>query len=74
MLNFFTRALIKKQMKGLPEAEVEKVLTLLEKNPEFFKKMADAIQAKTKNGMSQEDAAKEFAQENAKELAQLLSK
>ncbi len=74
MLNFFTRALIKKQMKGMPEAEVEKVLTLIEKNPEFFKKMADAIQAKTKTGMSQEDAAKEFAQENAKELALLLGK
>ena len=74
MLNFFTKSLIKRQMKGMPEAEIEKVLTIIEKNPTFFKKMADTVQAKTKKGMSQEDAAKEFAQENAKELAEILGK
>ena len=74
MLNFFTRALIKRQMKGMPEAEVDKVLTLVEKHPEFFKKMVEAIQQKMKTGISQEDAAKEFAQENAKELKELLGK
>ena len=72
MLNFFTKALIKKQMKGMPEAEIEKVLTIIEKNPEFFKKMVEAIQVKTKTGMSQEDAAKQFAEENKDELKKIL--
>jgi len=73
MLNFLTKALIKKQMKGMPEGEVDKILTIFEKNPEFFKKMATEVQAKVSKGMSQEDAAKEFALENQDALKTLLS-
>ena len=74
MLNFFTKALIKKQMKGMPEAEIEKVLTIIEKNPDFFKKMITNVQEKVKQGMSQEDAAKQFAQEHGGELKDILGK
>ena len=72
MLNFFTRALIKKQLKGMPEAEVEKMLTLIEKNPDFFKKMAEDVQKKIKGGMGQEEAAKQFAEEHKDELKGIL--
>ena len=74
MLNFFTKALIKRQMKGMPEAEIEKIFTIIEKNPDFFKKMAESVQAKMKQGMSQEDAAKKFAEENKVELENILKK
>ena len=74
MFNFFTKALIKKQLKGVPEAEVDKILLMVEKNPQFFKKMVDYTQAKIKSGMSQEDAAKQFAEENEKELKEILGK
>ena len=74
MLNFFTKALIKRQMKGMPEAEIEKIFTIIEKNPDFFKKMAESVQAKMKQGMSQEDAAKKFAEENKAELENILKK
>ena len=74
MLNFFTRTLIKRQLKGMPEAEVEKMLTIIEKNPDFFQKMALEVQAKIKKGMSQEDAAKQFAEEHAKDLKEILGK
>ena len=72
MLNFFTKALIKKQMKGMPEAEVDKLLEIFEKNPDFFTKMASAVQEKMKAGKSQEDAAKEFAMENKDTLKGML--
>ena len=58
MLNFFTRALIKRQLKHLPEAEVDKLLAVIEKNPDYFQNMATEIKAKMDKGMSQEDAAK----------------
>ncbi len=58
MLNFFTKALIKRQMKGVPEAEINKIFEMIEKNPDYFKQMAEQIQAKMKQGMSQEEAAK----------------
>jgi hypothetical protein len=58
MLNFFTRALIKRQLKHLPEAEVDKLLAVIEKNPDYFQKMATEIKKKMDSGMSQEEAAK----------------
>jgi hypothetical protein len=74
MLNFITKALIKKQLKGVPEAEVEKLLTIIEKNPEFFKMMAEEVQKKVKAGMSQEEAAKQFANEHGAEMKEILGK
>ena len=71
-MNFFTKMLIKKQLHGMPEAEVEKLITLIDKNPEFFKKMIEGVQQKTKNGMSQMDAAKQFAEENKEEMKKIL--
>ena len=58
MLNFFTRALIKRQLKHLPEAEVDKLLSVIEKNPDYFQTMATEIKKKMDSGMSQEEAAK----------------
>ncbi len=64
MFNFFTKALIKKQLKGkVPEAEMEKLLEVIEKNPDFFQQMVAYVQDKVIKGMSQEDAAKSFMQE-----------
>lgn len=72
MLNFFTKALIKRQLKGVPEAEVDRILTIVDKNPDFFQKMAKYIQEKSATGMSQEDAAKAFATEHGEELKSIL--
>jgi preprotein translocase subunit SecA len=40
------------------EAEINKIFEMIEKNPDYFKQMAEQIQAKMKQGMSQEEAAK----------------
>lgn len=48
--------MLKRQMKGVPEAEQDRIFTLIEKNPDFFMKIAQEVQEKTKGGMSQQDA------------------
>ena len=74
MLNFFTKALIKRQLKDVPEAELEKIFEMIEKNPDFFKNLALSIQEKMKTGMSQEDAARAVMEESGGELKGLMGK
>jgi hypothetical protein len=54
--NFLIKQMLKRQMKGVPEAEQERIFTMVEKNPDFFMKIAEQVQEKTKGGMSQQDA------------------
>ena len=57
----FQRFLLKKmmaaQLKGVPPAQQEKILDMIEKNPDFFKKIAEEVQAKVKAGKSQQAAS-----------------
>ena len=75
MFNFFTKALIKKQLKGkVPEAEMDKMLEMIEKNPDFFKQLAGSIQEKMKLGMNQEEAAKAVMAEQGEEVKKAFGK
>ena len=75
MLNFFTKALIKKQLKGkVPEAEMDKMLEMIEKNPDFFKQLAGSIQEKMKQGMTQEEAAKAVMTEQGEDVKKAFGK
>ena len=73
MLNFFTKALIKRQLKDVPPAQLEKMFEIIEKNPDYFKQMAESIQAKMKQGMSQEEAAKATMEEGGDEMKKIMS-
>jgi hypothetical protein len=59
MFNFLMKKMLKSQMKGLPEAQQELILAMFEKDPQFFKQMADEIKEKTKQGKSQQQASME---------------
>lgn len=72
MLNFFTKALIKRQLKDVPQAELDKIFEMIEKNPDFFKQMAELIQAKMKTGMSQEEAAKAVMAEGGEDMKKVM--
>lgn len=72
MLNFFTKALIKRQLKDVPQTELDKIFEMIEKNPDFFKQMAESIQAKMKTGMSQEEAAKAVMQESGEDMKKVM--
>lgn len=74
-MNFFTKMLIKKQLKGkVPEAEMDKMLEMIEKNPDYFKQMAISIQEKMKAGMSQQDAAMAVMKQDGDTLRSMLGK
>lgn len=70
----FKEFLMKKMLKsqGVPEDQVEKVLAIVEKNPELFKKIAAEIQEKMKSGMDQQAAAMAVMQAHQEELKKIL--
>ena len=41
--DFLTKQLLKKQLKGVPEDQQEKIMTLIQKDPEFFKVIGEKI-------------------------------
>lgn len=73
-MNFFFKALIKKQLKGVPDEQIDMILTAMEKDPAFFQTLAEKIKAKTDAGMSQQDAATQIMVEHGEELKKILVK
>ncbi|MCK9345214.1 MAG: hypothetical protein M0P64_03810 [Candidatus Pacebacteria bacterium] len=69
---FLLKQVIKRQLKGVPEAEVARIIALVEKNPELFKKIGDEIQAKVKAGRSQMAASMEVMRAHQSELQKVL--
>lgn len=63
---------MKSKLKGVPEAEQEKMLGLIEKNPDFFKKIGDEVQKRVKNGQSEMAATMVVMREHQAELQKLL--
>ena len=57
---------------GVPEAQIDMVLNMMEKDPELFKKISLEIQEKIKNGMDQMTASREVMQKYEVELKKLV--
>lgn len=59
-------------MKGVPEEQQDMIIAMVEKNPDFFKKMADQIKQKVKvEGKSEQQAAMEVMLAHQNELKQI---
>jgi len=69
----FKNFLLKKMLKakGVPEAQVDMVLNMMEKDPELFKKIASEIQEKIKSGMDQTTASMQVMKKYESELKRL---
>lgn len=52
------KKMLKGQLKkaGLPEAEQDRIIEMVLKNPELFQKIGDEIQEKVRGGMNQQTA------------------
>jgi hypothetical protein len=72
--NFLMKQMLKRQMKGVPEEEQEKIFTMIEKNPDFFQNIATEIQEKMKNGKGQQEASMEVMMANQEKMRELLGK
>ncbi len=70
--NFLMKKMLKSQLKGVPEAEQDKIIALIEKNPELFQKIAEETQAKMKSGMDQMKAAMEVMKAHESELKDVM--
>ena len=71
MFNFLARKLMERQLKGLPDDQRELILAMVEKNPNFFKKLADEIKEKTKAGKSEQQAAIETMMTHRQEMQKI---
>lgn len=71
---FLLKQVIKRQLKGVPEAEIDRIIGLVEKNPELFKKIGDEIKAKVKAGRSEQAASMEVMRAHQGELQRVLQK
>ncbi len=66
--------MLKKQMKGVPEEQQEKIFAMVEKNPDFFMKIAKEVQDKMSNGMSQQEATMAVMRSHEEELKSVMGK
>jgi hypothetical protein len=55
--DFFIRKMVESKMKDVPQEQQEKMLALIQKNPELFQKIALDIQTEMKNGKDEMGAA-----------------
>lgn len=57
---------------GVPEAQIEMFVTMMEKNPELFKTIAEETKAKMDAGMDQMAASMEVMKKYEEELKKLV--
>ena len=66
------KQMLKSKLKDMPESEQEKILAVVEKNPELFMKIAREVEEKTKQGKDQMTAAMEVMKNYESELRGIL--
>ncbi len=70
--NFMLKQMLKSKMKGLPEAEQERMLGMIEKNPDFFKMIGEEVKAKMKGGKSEMEATMEVMRKHQADFQKLM--
>jgi len=70
--NFFMRKLIESKMKDVPAEQRDQIISMMEKNPEFFEKIAKEVQGKVAGGKEQMAATMEVMQKYQNELKGLV--
>jgi hypothetical protein len=68
--NFLLKKMLRTQ--GVPEAQIDMLISMMEKNPELFKTIALEIKEKTKNGVEQMTAAREVMEKYKNEVSKLM--
>ena len=69
--NFLLKQALKAKMKDMPEAQREQMLMLMEKNPDFFKKIGEEVQKRVKLGQSEMAATMVVMREHQAEFQKL---
>ncbi len=66
------RKLLASKMQGVPQAEQEKVFSMLEKNPQLFEKIGLEVQEEMKKGTDQMTATMNVVKKYEKDLKGLM--
>jgi hypothetical protein len=72
--NFLLRKMLESKMKDVPPAERELALSMIEKNPDLFKTIAEEVQKEMAAGKDQMAATMEVMQRHQTELQKLSQK
>ncbi len=72
--NFLMRKMIESKMKDVPKEQREMIMNMIEKNPDFFQKIALEIQQEIGKGKDQMAATMEVMQKYQSELKDLAQK
>ncbi len=70
--DFLLKQVVKRQLKGLPESEVNRIVEIVGRNPAIFKKIGDEIKTKVKSGRSEQAAALEVMRAHQAELQKIM--
>ena len=71
--NFFTKQLLKHQLKNVPEGQRDQIMMMVEKKPELFKKIAEEVDRRVKKGgESQMKASMEVMKKYQSELQDIM--
>ena len=70
--DFLMRKMLKSQLKGIPEAQQDMIISAVEKNPKLFEDIAREVQEKVKGGMEQQAATMQVMMSHQKELQELM--
>ncbi len=70
--DFLMKKMLQSQLKGVPQAEQDKLFAMIEKNPDLFQKIALEVQEQMKNGKDQMSATMEVAKKYESDLKGLL--
>ena len=66
--SFFMKKMLASQLKGVPQAEQDKLFEMIEKNPQLFQKIAEETQEEIKRGTDQMTATMKIAKKYEAEL------
>ncbi|MGI9118046.1 MAG: hypothetical protein ACR2IQ_00655 [Minisyncoccia bacterium] len=70
--NFLMKKMLKSQLKGIPEAEQDRIINIVTKNPQLFEKIGKEVQEKIKGGMNQMTATQRVMEKYQKEIEQVM--
>jgi hypothetical protein len=71
--NFLFRKLVESKMKDVPSEQREMILSVLEKNPEFFERIAREVKELQDKGRDQQAAVMEVMQKHQAEIARIMN-
>ncbi len=71
---FLMRKMLAQKLKGVPQEEQDKILKMVENNPELFQKIALEVQEKIKDGMDQMSATMAVMKSHEGEIKETMSR